>query len=256
MKKQTEKFLPLVLGTCLVAAVSCGSDDDDDNGVVAIPQPEEERTLEGVYRVEFTTLNAGIGGNAARGNGIMTIQNGRASVELTMDGVAEGIVHPQFLANGETCPNASADTNGDGIIDVQEGISDYGSLLIQLDSNLTSRTAGQFPTTDASGSYTYFQTVNLEELITSISGPDDNPDDPFVILSENETLALDGKQIIIHGVASDFATPDTVATIGDIPVNETIPIACGRVTSQTNEEESDNSLVFRNLPPMINSSGL
>jgi hypothetical protein len=56
----------------------------------------------------------------------------------------EGL-HPQHIHEAANCPTMSADVNGDGIVDVIEGLPFYGPIMIPLDGDLAD-TSSQIPT--------------------------------------------------------------------------------------------------------------
>lgn len=70
--KYQRKLTPLVLGTCLLAAVSCGNDDDSSSSSSTPPQ-QEEQTDQGNYTATLNTLNPGVGGNAATGTASISV---------------------------------------------------------------------------------------------------------------------------------------------------------------------------------------
>ncbi|MFP5386427.1 MAG: hypothetical protein ACLGHN_10135 [Bacteriovoracia bacterium] len=235
--KYSRKFMPIVLGTCLIVAASCGSDDDDSSASAPAPQPEEQQPDEGTYTATLTTLNAGVGGNQATGTANITIEGDQITVDMNMDGTPENIIHAQHIHLGSACPNVTADANGDGFLDVMEGIPDYGPILIPLDGDLSAQEAGAngFPMADAQGSYTYSQNATFSQLMDDLRLEDTNTDDAIVKLPQGEGLQLDGRHIVIHGVPSDTTLPETVASLGDQPAQATLPIACGQIVRSTGE---------------------
>lgn len=79
-------------------------------------------------------------------------------------GVTPNEQHPQHLHgldNGEnsTCPPASADTNNDGLISIEEGRPYYGGVKLPLNYADNS-----FPVADATGIYTYQRTFDLSGM--------------------------------------------------------------------------------------------
>jgi len=229
--KQSKIWTPLVLGTCLIAAVSCGSDDDDSGSGVQAPQQEEQND-QGTYNVTFAPLNAGVGGNAASGTGTITITETNFQVNLNMTGVPARVSHIQSIHASGSCPTAAADVNADGFVDVVEGLPSYGPILIPLDGNLNSQLGGNGsrPRSDASGAYNYSRRGTLSRMLDDLRGTDTNTTDVLTKLPEGENLNLENKVIIVHGVPASTDLPDTVASLPNLPSEATLPIACGTIT--------------------------
>lgn len=104
--------------------------------------------LEKNYMVNFQALNhSGVSGTAK-----LWLQGDKLTVEIEAMGLEMNRLHPQhihgFKENNKnaTCPTASADTDGDGIISLAEGLPSYGPVLLSLTD---------FPTADAEGNIHY-----------------------------------------------------------------------------------------------------
>lgn len=182
-----------------------------------------------VYTATLTPLNAGthdIKGRtlvlpAATGNATITLRGDVVTVHIAMEGVTAGDIHPQHIHAGPRCPGPSADVNHDGFLDVIEGLPDYGPILVNLDSDLSSNPAGTFPVADGSGvnetsSYAYSATGSRSHIQDEIQ----------------TALKLGTRHVVIHGIDLSSGLPDTVATLGDLPNELTLPVACGELTQQ------------------------
>jgi hypothetical protein len=232
--KHNKIWTPLVLGTCLVAAVSCGSNDDDDSDSARQqerPPQQEEQQDQGNYTINFQTLNPGVGGNAATGTGTVRVTDQSFQIQLEMAGTPARITHLQHIHSAAACPTTAQDANGDGFVDVLEGIPSYGAILVPLDGNLNSQASGGVmnPRADRSGSYRYTRRATLTRMLADLQAEDTNPDDPIVKLPEGETLNLEGRTVIIHGVPATANLPETVGTIEGLAREVTLPIACGTI---------------------------
>jgi hypothetical protein len=237
--KHSKMWTPIVLGTCLLAAVSCGSDDDDSSSNVQTPPPQqEEQQDQGTYTITFQPLNAGVAGNAAAGTGTITISEQTASVNLNMTGVPARINHLQHIFTSGTCPTPAADVNGDGFIDVLEGVPSYGPILIPLDGNLNTQADGsaQTPRADSAGTYSYNRTAVLPALLADLQAVDTDPTDAVGKLPAGENLNLEGRTVIIHGVPDSSNLPETVGSLPNVDAARTLPIACGTITRSAAEE--------------------
>jgi len=182
-----------------------------------------------VYTATLTPLNAGthvIDGRTldippASGNAKITLQGDVVTVQIEMDGVTAGDLHPQHIHAGPRCPDPSADVNGDTFLDVIEGLPDYGPILVNLDSDLSSNPAGMFPRAEGSGfntasSYDYSATGSRTHIQDEIQ----------------TALKLGTRHVVIHGIDPDSALPKSVATLGSIPNEITLPVACGELTQR------------------------
>jgi len=134
----------------------------------------------------------------------------------------------------------AADANGDGFLDVVEGVPTYGPILIPLDGDLSSQDAGgsDFP---SGASYNYEQETSYAAMLGDLKLPDPNTEDAVTKLNASDLLQLEGRHVVIHGVMESADLPDTVATIADLPNHVTLPIACGviqRVSEEAPAEET------------------
>lgn len=77
---------------------------------------------------------------------------------------------------------------------------------------------GNYPKAMADGSYEYRASVSLSAL-----------DAAFGKAFGGSKLDLDRRVLMIHGVPAKTALASTVASLGTIPAQTTIPIACGRI---------------------------
>lgn len=182
-----------------------------------------------VYEATLTPLNAGThefpGGSldlpAASGNATITLRGDVVTVSIEIAGVTAGDIHPQHIHAGPRCPDSSADVNDDTFVDVLEGLPDYGPILVNLDSDLSSNSAGMFPVAEGSGvnnasSYDYSATGSRSHIQDEIQ----------------TALKLGTRHVVIHGIDLSSGLPESVATLGTLPNELTLPVACGELTQQ------------------------
>ncbi|MFB6248218.1 MAG: hypothetical protein ABEL97_06590 [Salinibacter sp.] len=160
-----------------------------------------------VYRASLNSLN----GSDVEGVAKIRVQGGRLTVQVNARGHVPGKVHPQHIharksGSESTCPSASADSDGDGLVSVGEGIPAYGSVFVPLDGSLgTAEGLGEiatFPTPgNQGGAITYRQTIGLESVGTNFDAP----------------LDLEKRAIVLHG-------ENVKGTY--VP---TLPVACGTI---------------------------
>ena len=127
----------------------------------------------------------------------------------------EGL-HAQHIHAADRCPSMSADTNGDGIVDVIEGVPFYGPILVPLDGDISNATS-EIPTfpvaMGARGTYLYEQSASLATLEQALG----------------EALNLPARHVVVHGVDLDTPLPATVQTLPGLPAQITLPVACGEI---------------------------
>ncbi len=166
----------------LIGFASCSS--DDDNGPVVQN-----------YAATLNQLN----NSGASGTASISVDMNTITVKIEATGMVPSKLHPQHIhgkddGSNATCPPASADTDGDGIITIPEGAPFYGAVLLPLED---------FPTADANGKISFTKTFTLGE-----NG----------VLTADALGALEDRSIVLHGLNNDGSY---VATI---------PVACGQIT--------------------------
>ncbi|TVZ26182.1 hypothetical protein JM83_1135 [Gillisia sp. Hel_I_86] len=182
---KTIKIISLSL-LSVIGFTSCSSDDDNNDDDIPVVT---------TYSTSFGELN----NSAVSGTATISIEDNKMTVEINASGLVADQAHPQHIhgkdANNEdaTCPPASADTDGDGIITIPEGAPFYGGVLLPLD---------EFPTADATGNINYTKTFTL--------GEGDMP-------TLEALLPLENRAIVLHGLMQD----DTYVA--------TIPVACAQI---------------------------
>jgi hypothetical protein len=237
MMKKRNTASQIFLGTCLLALVSCGSDDDTTTVIRAQEQQQDDQ---GIYRAVLRPMNATVATSSA-GTVEVRIEGDDVVVESTMIGTPAGVKHLQNIMTSTSCPEATADINNDSFVDVVEALPVTGPILIPLDSNLSSQLTGiDFgPIANSSGSYVYRRSTTLTGLLADLRAPDPDPTDSIVKLPLEQDLNLAGRVVLVHGVANSANLPDSVASIHDLPSEQTLPIACGQLVRIENEDEAE-----------------
>lgn len=186
-----------------------------------------------IYHADLQPLNAHVGYRPVTGTARFQLVNGEFIAMDQATGMQPGMIHPQHIHAAAQCPPPSADVNHDGFIDVIEGVPFYGAILVPLDSDLSNQTAGAFPTvTNQGGALHYHETASSEALLADLNAPDPDPNDAVVKL-DGAALDLSGRHVVLHGVALDTPLPASVASLGGLPPQLTLPVACGEI-SRTN----------------------
>lgn len=178
-----------------------------------------------VYVAHLAGLNTKAAGGSVAGDATFTIAGDSLTITITASGLPPGMTHWQHLhgfADGRpaACPNASADLNQDGFIDIVETGPSVGTTMVPFtDSPVNMDVAhGVYPQASATGTLYYTRTVSLAALETS-----------FGTVFPKQKLELDRRVVFLHGVPATTQLPATVASLGPIPAAVTLPIACGRM---------------------------
>lgn len=257
------KILPLLACSSLLLLASCGGSSSNSSSDATAentlnpdaPQSEEADDagdhIEGTYKAVFATLNPNINGVLP---GSLTFyrekDSDRMMAFLRLFAGAPGVVHPQNVYVGGACPTMANDTNGDGVLDINEALAVVGKILIPLDSNLNSQAAGRntFPVGDPSGSYYWERVVNFNSFYKDITNTHSTYNsEEYVKVPQGERLNLEGRVVMIQGAAGTVTLPETVGTVGRKTPQQTLPIACGIIRKQENPsgtiEESETMIV-------------
>jgi hypothetical protein len=175
-----------------------------------------------------TTYGATLGAlNHSSGSGMLTLTlNGnRATVHEHWSGLASSFSgapypHVQHIHGGAqgTCPTASADKNGDGVVSTTEGASFYGGILTTLSvKGDTSPAAGtNIKIAPAGPSTDYTRTITV--------------DDTTVQALQGGTAV-----IVVHGLdpatLSKKAQGEKSDLVPSLPLAATSPALCGALTA-------------------------
>ncbi len=166
------------------------------------------------YAFDLGELNdSGVTGTAT-----VTASGDELTVTLAASGLAPDLPHAMHIhgtdSGSSVCPPASADTNGDGLVDTAEGVPFYGGIEASLttsgDTSPDSALAvDRFPTAP-DGTIEYSRTFEVDsELVES----------------------LDDYHIVVHGIDLDgsgaYDGEARSSLTDDLPLEATIPAACG-----------------------------
>ena len=185
---------------------ACESDEDLD--VVVTP-----------FAAPLNALNSAAGG--VIGTATVEIAGDLLRITVNASGL-DSVSHVQFIATGSSCPDITADTNADGLIDIQEGAVAFGQPMLFLDNTLAVRedSLGTFQATD---SVTYTQTAVFSEVEQSLRGSDNN--DITADLPVNGDFNPENMTVLILGTSRPL--PGTLAVLGTLSPGESLPVACG-----------------------------
>lgn len=230
----TKNFTFLICLTCCLTLQSCGKKSSQESTINRESTFMEQQETEGSYRVVLEGLN----GNEASGAGSIRIEEDEVDIQLKMIESHSSTEHFQHISYKGNCPTEKDDKNGDGFIDIQEGMEAYGKALIPLDDDLNTQLAGNksLPVSNRSGFYDYSGKASLEQMLQDLKQDDEGSEDLFIKLQANEELNLAGRHIVIYGVPSSTTLPSTVASHADLSPQASLPIACGKIIRINPEE--------------------
>ena len=202
----------LFIASLLVFTVSCSDRDEDVMNSVDLQtsMDSEKRAASNatnakMYTVDFGALNnSGVSGSAE-----LTLIGDQLTVKVNAMGLEPNMVHPQHIhgfadnKGNSTCPTPAADTNGDGLVDLVEGLPSYGGVLLELYVPID-----EFPVADANGVLTYERTFTLGETEFEEEGE---------LISQSDLSPLQNRTIVLHGMT---VNGEYIATL---------PVACGQI---------------------------
>ena len=214
-------FLNSFLSLGALFAVSCVNQDTQ----VSTEDGLKNNTRQIVYVADFGPLNSQITGLTTGGQARFVINGNDVTITVQINHAPKNMVHWQHLhgfLNNQVAVRAEMnnDVNGDGILDVTEIGEVSGVTMIPLNDNPVGLDMNNvsYPTADSMGNYRYVVKFKLSDLQAS-----------FANRFYGSDLFLNRRVIYIHGVPQDTPLPLTVASIGDIPAQKTLPIACGKI---------------------------
>lgn len=232
-------FTFLFLTASLLTMVSCGKSDKGSSHAAApvvstLPHVEEElQDDQGIYKAILTPVNSVISGETT-GTIEVRIEGDDVVVESRVQGAPAGVKHLQNILVSSHCPDITADSNKDNVIDFIEALPKTGPILIPLDSDLSEQMDGieYGPIANSTGSYIYRRSSTLSRILAGLRSPDPDLHDYIVKLSEGEDLNLSGRVVMIHGVKSNSILPESVKSVGYLTKEQSLPIACGVLIRQ------------------------
>lgn len=200
--------------------------DADRSSIGESAQSAARGTPTEVFTAKLRPLNGDVSHRPVTGKATVRVRDGRFTVRVNAKGLEPGIPHPQHIHGkaelvAGSCPDMSDDENGDGVVDVIEGLPDYGAIRLTLDGDLTDGPGTQvssLPNPDnEGGAITYSASASLDAVQSGL-------DDAF----GGFELALEKRHIVLHGVDPDTELSEA-QSVGDLPAWLTLPVACGEL---------------------------
>jgi len=178
-----------------------------------------------VYAAQLHPMNTKVTGVETTGEARFSINGDALTITVSAQKLPPDMVHWQhfhgFKDNRDaTCPTEAADVNHDGIIDLIETEPTSGTTMVPFDDDPVSMDigGGTYPKAGADGTFHYEKTVSLKDLEAA-----------FAKAFGDKELDLDRRVVFIHGILSSTKLPASAASLGTIPAQVTLPIACGEI---------------------------
>jgi len=193
-------------------------------GLSAVAGAQNDQSA--AYIAHLSALNSTVTGLKAVGEATFTISGDSLTIAVNASGLPKDIEHWQHFhgfidGRQATCPTKAADADGDGIIDVVETGASAGTTMVPFSGDPVSMDVphGTYPKASEKGTLQYQQTVSLSGLQAA-----------FAKTFDGQKLDLDRRVVFIHGIPAASKLQSSVASLGPIPAQVTLPIACGKIT--------------------------
>jgi hypothetical protein len=178
-----------------------------------------------VYTAQLHPMNAKVTGVETSGEARFSIAGDTLTITVNAEKLPPDMMHLQhfhgFKDNRDaTCPTETADVNLDGIIDLIETEPTSGTTMVPFHDDPVSMeiVRDTYPKAGADGTFQYQKTVSLKNL-----------DAAFAKAFGDKELDLDRRVVFIHGILASTKLPTSAASLGTIPAQVTLPIACGEI---------------------------
>ncbi len=204
--------------TLVLVAIAC---------LFAVPSAAQESSPQhhskSLYVAQLHPMNAKVTRHRTTGEARFTVNGDSLTISIKVKNAAPGLIHWQhfhgFKDNRDaSCASQAADKNRDGVVDLIETELASGTTMVPfIDDPVSMNVAeGTYPKASSAGTYEYRQTVSLKALSAAFSKAFDG-----------SKLDLDRRVVLIHGTPNTL--PASVASLGPIPAEVTLPIACGTI---------------------------
>ncbi len=187
-------------------------------------QTQKKANEQVVYQADLSALNSEVTGSETTGKASFTVSGNTMKVVIDVKNAPANMEHWQHFhgfVNGDEASCAQEDKNDDDIIDVTETEEASGTTMIPFNEIPTDIDLGDstYPIADEEGNYHYETSIKIDDL-----------NEAFAKAFDGQDVNLDTRVLYIHGVPEDTDFPESVKSIGDIPAQVTLPIACGKIS--------------------------
>jgi len=159
------------------------------------------------------------GGSNVTGTAKLKVDGTQVHVNIHVRGLTPNLPHAMhihgILGDANVCPPAAADTNGDGLVSLEEGAPFYGPIDTSFTgTGGTSPADGlaleRFPVADADGVLNYNRTFTI---------------------AQNVIDSLGSLHVVVHGLALDGNANGPVGGY-DTLFEAVLPVACGSISEK------------------------
>ena len=220
-----------------IAFAACGKDDNNSGGSGSGNQQPASPSAR-ILVADLAPLNPNFTlSKTQKGTAVVSIVGDKIDVLVSATSLDPSLMHMGHIHKGDRCPNTvTDDVNGDGVMDVVEGIPAYGAILVDFGADISSFASAQKggdPTADAMGMVNYRGTGSFQSLVDDLHNrPELPPATGVGKLAVNEPFVAEMGVIVIHGIFPATALPATVASVTGLSPQESIPVLCGRLRLQ------------------------
>ena len=205
------------------------------------------------YQVELDALN----NSGASGTAVVTLKGRSLTVKIDAEGLVPNAPHAQHIhgmpdhSKDFMCPTQDADKNGDGVVNVAEGLPAYGAITVSLTTKGdTSAKSGlavdRMPVADENGNLQYERTIKVPEKIAANiknlhivqHGIDTNDNDKY------DFEGTQGKSELNPKVPAEATHPATCGMVEGSSVNEVPKGGVETGTGSTGGVESGGTLAL------------
>jgi hypothetical protein len=177
------------------------------------------------YTAQLHPMNAKVTGAETTGEARFSVDGDTLTISVSAEKLPPDMMHLQhfhgFKDNRDaTCPTEAADVNHDGIIDLIETEPTSGTTMVPFHDDPVSMeiVRDTYPKAGADGTFQYQKSVSLKDLEAA-----------FAKAFGDKELDLDRRVVFIHGILASAKLPSSAASLGAIPAQVTLPIACGEI---------------------------
>ena len=203
-----------------IASLACAS-----VALAGTPATKADSQPTVAYVAQLHPLNTKVTGVETTGEARFSIAGDTLTISVNAEKLPPDIMHLQhfhgFKDNGDaSCPTEAADANHDGIIDLIETEPTSGTTMVPFHDDPVSMeiVRDTYPKAGADGTFQYHKTVSLKDLNAA-----------FAKAFGDKELDLDRRVVFIHGILPSTKLPASAASLGTIPAQVTLPIACGEI---------------------------
>ena len=214
------RFKALGIPLAIAAAVGLGT------GLISIASAQQPSST--TYRAQLAPVP--LNGATASGQYTLVLTGNQAVITGQASGLADTFMnmpypHVQHIHGGANgvCPDASADSNRDGVLNTTEGQPAYGPIQTTLSvSGDTTPAAGtNIQTAPTGGSFNYTRTIALDAATMA-------------------SLTSGKAVIVVHGLDPATAPPAAASSpselVPSLPLAATSPALCGVLTAASSPQ--------------------